>query len=330
MEQFNVRVQEALNFLNENREEWEPRYNGYVESMNSHKDTAIECFEQFKSQKPFSYYITTSELKDSVNVFNFSMRFAGQEIATVKVYGKNARINSGDITIFTTGHDESNKKYFGCEIRLEQGTKWNDSIASKFRAFFNSVDKTQARFIEHALESVLITELSKKQGNGKYIVGIQPVRIEDKIPYSFKTPFKASTDELGYSGRNGGCVDILAHYNENLTVIELKANHDSSESPEKAMRQAIAYATFLHQLLRSDIAKGQDWYRFLEYKKVLSDNLTINVVVAMPNHESGSALNDKSFAREEISMGGGDKLVLHYMYLTVDDEGNVTGIDSSL
>ena len=186
------------------------------------------------------------------------------------------------------------------------------------------------------MESAFLTDLEKAQSSDK---ALKPVEINGKR-FQMPTPFRASKlhnvsvkDDLGqddkfsYAGRSGGGIDILAcRIKDNhsfLTVIELKDKKDSNEPPEKVMYQAIAYATFIHELVRSEKANGIDWYNLFlnNEKRKIPDELVIKCVVAMPGLNVVAL--DKELGKNNLNVlmpfnNSKDKLEL--LFINLDDK----------
>ena len=118
-------------------------------------------------------------------------------------------------------------------------------------------------------------------------------------------------------------------------MIELKDNNDKNEPPEKVMYQAIAYATFIHELLRSEKADGQGWYNLFMEKtgRKLPDKLVIKCVVAMPGLDVGSL--DKELEGQKLNVlkpfvnYPEDELQLHFIELD-DSAYGVKGYSKKL
>ena len=132
-----------------------------------------------------------------------------------------------------------------------------------------------------------------------------------------KTPLLAS-DKTGVklegrAGRGGG-IDLFTRTRTDgdvrLNVMELKDEYTNGEPPEKVIRQAIKYAVFIQQLLRSD--SGTIWWKLFGFSKPLPEKLVINATCVMPTNSNGE--NDKSFAKQRISIDGIDEIELHYIY----------------
>lgn len=349
MTDFETVVATTQTLLQAEKEKWEPRYGDYIEKMEAHQENALKCYSKFQSNPPFSYYITTGELKDSTYVFHFSMRHLGQEVAVVKVDSRgegyqvslvvSKKNQEGISTYFPSIAAEMEEVFQGFEVELQgkQGEyahcPWDSKPASDFRETLKRATEIHSKSVEHSLEHQLYKELGEKHGRSeKLLKHIRPMML-GSLRFPMTTPLSASEGikNLKCTQGPGGGIDILASFNGNLTVIELKDENKPSESPKKTMEQALAYATFLHSLLRSERAQGKKWYEFFGYERAMpkEGNLTINVVVAMPFDATGNG--DKSIAFQEIILENGDKFHLHYMYLKVNpDTLTIEEIDTSL
>jgi hypothetical protein len=130
------------------------------------------------------------------------------------------------------------------------------------------------------------------------------------------TPISASNHKapLKYSKSKGGGIDILARTGRGphatLTVIEVKDENTDKEPPEAALKQAIQYAVFIRELLRSDC--GEAWYKIFGFTGGIPKNLKIRVACAMPDDNL-----DKSFAKKTCSIGS-DTIECHYIYFKYD------------
>ncbi len=87
---------------------------------------------------------------------------------------------------------------------------------------------------------------------------IQPVLMAKKARFQMPTPLKASEKgKISYAGVGGG-IDILARVGKGsgngtkLCIIEVKDEHSHKEPPKTAIKQALVYATFIRELLRSE------------------------------------------------------------------------------
>lgn len=96
------------------------------------------------------------------------------------------------------------------------------------------------------------------------MTGIQPVKIANTC-FPTPTPISASNHTgIKYSGCSRGGIDIFAHVGKHptrLCVIEVKDETVSKEPPIKATEQAVAYATFIRELLRYD----PTWYKLFGF-----------------------------------------------------------------
>ena len=173
---------------------------------------------------------------------------------------------------------------------------------------------------EHDMECELLKNFSQKSSVGKAIPYIQPVMICDTgARFQMPTAIKASSAKDGiieYSNSSG--IDILARAGKGrgtkLAVLELKDSYSKSEPPEKVMHQAVAYATFIRELLRSDC--GEKWWEFFGFGGNIPQKLEIKAIVVMPYD-----------ANAETNFGGmglpidNDTIKLGYIYRS-DIQGN--------
>ena len=60
----------------------------------------------------------------------------------------------------------------------------------------------------------------------------------------------------------------------------LKDENTKSEPPHKAVCQAIAYATFLRELIRSE--SGQKWWNFFGFGGNIPKELSLKAIIIMP------------------------------------------------
>lgn len=310
--------------------EWIPRYKGYVSAINCKSSIIKQASLRFGSTPNLDIYLPTSKAKQAnrSTVF-FDVRYKGQSVAELRI-----RAAGVFIKFLTT-----NEKYYSAypptlSISSENGEKgWQSQEARLFRKFFaGSPSRKKGENREHDFESQLLKQFSKKTSNGKYLRNIQPIRLLGKN-FQMPTPITASRamdGAMDYSKHNGGGIDILVRQGIGndvcLTVIELKDECVAHEPPERAIMQAIAYATFLQKLLRTPDADSNGWWSFFGFNGPIPAKLKIRTVIAMPRGD----YNNTSFAMEKLDIpNSSDCLELHNLYFNAD--GNITGIaDTSL
>lgn len=138
--------------------------------------------------------------------------------------------------------------------------------------------------------------------------------------FQMPSPIKASKAKNGinfikYSGQYGGGIDILARVGNGkgtkLAVLELKDSYSKNEPPEKVMHQAITYAVFIRELLRSEC--GEKWWKFFGFGGDIPKKLEIKAIVVMQYYPNA----DTSFGGAKLPIGN-DVLKLGYIYRTDD------------
>ena len=292
---------------------WKDDFAKYAGQILSRADTIKRNKKLFHQFAPLFLYMNVTEAKSSGT---FGIRYAGQQVADLK-------IRDGEVLVNTKKYDTNNREHFACDVVLHDAL-WGSPAAARFRKHFWAAPQrnkeAKKQNAEHRIESMLLSELSKQKSAGKEILGVQPVRLFGEIArFQMKTPLSASGNDLKYSGVHGGGIDILARFGRGaktqLCVIEVK---DEAEPPEKVICQAVAYAVFLRELLRSP--GGADWYKIFGFKRELPKNLEIIACTAMPLGEKTAS----NFEGTEIPLGDFDKIVLRSIYF-VEHECKLTG-----
>ncbi len=98
-----------------------------------------------------------------------------------------------------------------------------------------------------------------------------------------------------------------------LVVIEIKDENREDESFDVAMKQAISYAVFIRELIRSDA--GKYWMELWGMENQKRTGFVIDCVVAMPE---GITKPDYAGNRIELTNedGSRDYIELHYIMMT--------------
>jgi hypothetical protein len=303
-------IKETQDLLLDNSE-WENRYKCYADKILANINVVKLNRSKFYEFPPLYFYISTTNAKDSKTKLLLDVRYRGQSVATLKA-------DKNDIVISTKDKEGTNLRDFNCSIKLN-GIPWQDKQVIEFRKFFKN--RTNSRNTgnnkkndEHHVESLLLNEFSKPYSKGKQITEIKPIKIE-RIRFGMPTPISASNHKaLKYSTHKGGGIDIFAKTGKGratyLTVIEVKDENNYKEPPEDALKQAIQYAVFVRELLRSNC--GQNWYKIFGFSGIIPKILTIRAVCAMPDD-----FLDKTFAKQTYQISG-DKIECHYTYFKYD------------
>jgi len=285
--------------------EWIVRYKNYAKKIDSNQKQHQEGRTKFRILSPFHLYTSISNLLKN-NVLNYDLRFLGQSVANIKI--------KQGVVIITTNKkkDSSNKKYFHIDVPLKV-EKWNSYKASKFRKEFKQCVSDRGHSQEHKIESALLSEFKRKDRSTKALCNIQPVLLASSF-FQMATPIKASLLDISYSNDKGGGIDILARvkHKDNsvkLCVMELKDEYKKSEPPQKVMNQAVAYATFIANLLRSE--SGKEWYKIFGFSGNVPEILTIDVSTVMPS-PGNNELED--FSNERIKILDDTFIELYSLY----------------
>ena len=227
----------------------------------------------------------------------FSLRYLGQDVADIK-------ITDSEATISTKEYHENNKKHFNVDEGLKlENISWSLGKAKLFREHFSTNNPERNSMggknnEEHRIESLLLTEFSKKKSENKKILNIQPVKIAGIARFQMVTPLNASNPgQITYPNTKGGGIDILARVGTGLStrlcVMELKAKKNFA--PVSAIKQALVYATFIRELLRSK--SGDKWWKIFGFNRNIPKELELYVACALPfNDKIDTSLEGEKIA----------------------------------
>ena len=263
-------VEEVKNLLSMNPN-WREKFNEHINAIVKKENEAFHKNAQknyrIKASNGLFAYSSISLLKTSTKKCRYyDFRYIGQSVAKIKLQKENNYINAYICT--TKKQDNRNKKYFHVDQTIPQWSDWDSSCAKKFRSKFKKCTY-RGKSPEHAMENMLLYEFSKKKSIDKQLCNIQPVQLDRQF-FQMVTPFGASTDKLKYNASHkGGGIDIMARIktkqNENrLVIFELKDENKSQEPPQKVIKQAVTYATFVGCLL-ADKTQSEKWWKLFEF-----------------------------------------------------------------
>ena len=261
-------IKEASRLLEENRQEWEPRYKKYVEAITTAQSKS-DMNLPFKLPTNVRVYKTIS----SVDKLEYDLRYAGQSIGSMT-------FEDGKIML----HIKKMNKWVGATINSDIDCEWRSNEASNFRSYFKNCDGTSLTSSpERHIEELLLNDMS--QSNASYL--IRPITLLEGY-FQMPTPFAASSAVPQYTGCKGGGIDILASVGKGkgtkLCVIELKDENKKNEPQPHAMKQAAIYATFIAYLLRSNV--GEAWWKAFGYESSICNKpISIDVLTLMPHSQ---------------------------------------------
>jgi hypothetical protein len=303
-------LEEVRTLLNDNSE-WRERYVDYAEKIQENIPFINSVRSSFREWSPLKIYLNITSAKTAKNTVIFDLRYMGQTVARLK--GKKDKVHK----LSTKDLEDTNMRYFGCDICLPDAD-WCGEEAARFRGFFKNRkgprNAGSKRNEEHRLESLLLTEFFKRKSKHKALQHIQPVTI-GRVRFPMPTPIGASKHKSPkYSGTKGGGIDILTRTGTGgratrLCIMELKDENYKNEPPKEVMKQAIAYTTFIRELLRSD--SGSAWWRIFGFGGKIPEPLELFAACVMPSIPN----NDCSFSNTKLCIGM-DTIKLHYLYFT--------------
>lgn len=312
------RVEEVKNLLSMNpnwREKFNEHLNAIVKKENEAFYKNAKKNYRIKASNGLFAYSSISLLKTSTkNCRYYDFRYTGQSVAKIKLKKENNYINA---YISTKGKDNHNKEYFHVDQTISQWSDWNSSCTKKFRSKFKNC-KYKGKSPEHAMENMLLYEFSKTKSTHKQLCNIQPVRLDGQF-FQMVTPFGASTDKLIYNASHkGGGIDIMARIktkqNESrLVIFELKDENKPQEPPQKVIKQAVTYATFIGCLL-ADKTQGEKWWKLFGFNGK-PDKIKLIASTLMPFSNN----NDNQFGCEGSVLKISDDIEIEVHSLFYDE-----------
>ena len=329
---YSDKSQETLHLLRENPE-WIARYQDYAEVISDNIEVLKERKASFHRWRPLYVYLTTSEMKKNGNV-RFSLRYMGQEVGKIAVKDQ----------ILCYPAYENNRKNFGYAPDFQGEIFWNSTEAHNFRQFFSEKmpcrNDCGKRNDEHRYESLLLSHFEKREKEIPAFRNIRPVTVIPGVRFPMPTPISASNKtSVTYSGTAGGGIDIFTRAGigkaTHLNIMELKDENRKGEEPNLVIRQAIAYATFILRLLRSN--SGEKWFRLFGFTSGLPDQIKVYATCVMPK----GYCEDKSFSHQKIYVhqtydkatdtpdDHSDIIELHYIYFE-ENNGTIFNAQTSL
>jgi len=317
---------QSLLLADENKADWISRYNSYAETILANLDSIKGNRRRLREWDPLKFYLNVTNAKKAKRTMRFDVRYLGQTIAelTSSVDG---------VTLSTKGtrdYEKTNLRDFDCDIQLNR-VSWAGKEATAFRAFFKNRSamrnntETNKGNEEHRVESLLLSEFSKS--NDKTLPNIKPITIEG-LRFPMPTPIGASKlNKTIFAKQGSGGIDILARIGTGgratyLCVIELKDENKPSEPASHAIQQALKYAVFVRELLRSEAGAG--WWKLFGLGGSIPDKLTIHAVCAMPYIANA----DIAFAGQRVQVGC-DEIQLDYIYFN-ENNNKIEEIKTSL
>lgn len=330
-------VERVKNLLKDNQE-WHDRYAGYADALSTAAPTLQAAAKKFRVPAPFQLYLSVSMAKKCTkDKAFFELRFHGRSVATLMVSLKNDEVQLAAKKPDAICNALQNLEMTDAVNHLavcaaNKNISWKSEEAKLFRKIYSDLElKMTSGEVslpgqpEHDMESWLLQNYAQKSSVGKELLYIQPVTMAGTdAKFQMPTPLRASnakdgTEQITYAKQYGGGIDILARMGRGkqttLAIMELKDENKKTEPPEKAIRQAIAYATFIRALLR-DTECGSAWWHFFGFGGEIPKKLNLKAIIVMPN-APGTATD---FVGETISLGKNDDkitedtLTLGYIY----------------
>jgi len=225
--------------------------------------------------------------------------------------------------------------------------KWNSTDGKSFRGFvkehsheyFIDPKNTKNKLCESFYESQIIDHLTSSLST-LHPKGIKPIalggcRFQMPTVVSASDMWRGGISTLLYraTGKRGGGIDILCRsksgpFGNVLTVIEVKdkAKPNNRETFDKVLGQAVAYAAFMRELLRSSDTNAEIWWKLFGFHNTggIPEKLIIKAVVAMPSQDMSEIDIANAYNNRRILIdinGSRDEIHLHHLSYDIDVSG---------
>lgn len=286
---------------------------GWADNLKGAKKSVLFAKRQFHEWYPLKVYLCyTDAIKSRPK---FSLRYLGQEVATLQVEA------SGVFITISAKTAEVNGKQF--HITLQDKHRWSGVEAQNFRRHFQRLNHPDYHSVvkeEHHVESEFLRNMKNPSGkkfNGT-LRGIQPVMFGG-FPLQFPVPISGCK---GVPKLTKGNIDILARRGTGngtkISVWELKRPGVTAH----AISQAYIYSVNLLKMLRTS-QSGDIWYRdIIGFGCNVPSKLTIESVVAVSiaTERNRKEFEDRlrAFKSENPLSIGNDKINLHIAHYQKD------------
>jgi hypothetical protein len=300
--------------LPSHKNQWLKRFSTYIEGIKytdglfSSQQSIVEYVKQNLAPLGIALYTNFSYMGSKE--LKYDLRYDGLVIARMC-------IKDGIPYLTVSDKDHNNIQNFGVGRVFSNVPMDNDEVAKFLDGITHSAKLTKKNQ-ERSLEQTLLAEFGKLQGADKGIRNIMTV-MRAGAYFQMQTAVGASTEKIKFAEHKKGGIDILTRVfhgrkKSKFCVMELKDKYEKNEPPEKAMKQAVAYATFLACLLQSP--RGKDWNALFKPRGIVSKesanmNKTIFVSTIMPHSKK---LQDVDFESQPVVLVDDFKLKLYSLY----------------
>jgi hypothetical protein len=272
------------------------------------------------------------------------LRDVSEDNATVQLRYKGvivAEIVSDNNNQFRVVPDKKKKIYTEWNFK-EADFEWNDLVVgTEFRKFITDHSPRDFRnqkneIVESFIESTIIDDLTE-YGLGNKIPGMTAVKVGGcgiQFPTAIVSSefYRKGLDYIKYGTRGGGSIDILGRIKSKgigntLAIIEVKdfkSSLGSNETFEKVMGQAVAYTTFIRELLRSENTNAEKWWKIFGFnnKYGIPDKLTFKTIVAMPREDVTNSEVKEVFEQRYLAIEN-DEIELNCLLYYFDKTENI-------
>lgn len=292
-------IEQTQKILEENQD-WKAQYANMASVMLENQELLKKFCKDIKNYEHLQFYLTGVTTNPPI-IYEICVRYLGQPVADIS-------IANDEIHISTEKYNETNKKDFWCDIKVNG--EWKAVHALKFLNYFEGdiTTKTKEKG-KSKIESLLLAEFSKTVAANKLMTGIQPIKFQ-KLFYQTST-------------LNSNINILVRTKVRRITIINSLDPSNEKETAEDLLEKATEEAVFLINLLHSE--GGELWYKIMGFKGQIPSTITIKVCYALPQKLSSK---NKEFEPFQLKCGN-DNIEYHYMFYG-EGKNEINSLNTSL
>lgn len=314
--------------LRKNKDNWQERFAGYADTISKHKSYINRVEKHIKCIFPLKLYLNLSEntsIEEEKDI-PFQIRYKGNKIGCLVANKQKAIFHPNK-----KWNDEPIVKDLDAFYDLD-GNDWSEEFQTNL---LKVVDKDYSKYGEHQFESFLLDDFAQERYEDKILPYSTPVVWATKQGSCFQMPTtwkgsdfskqvftekdlirKIEDGSFWAAEGKGGGIDILLRRTLGskviISIMELK-NPEHKYKPDRVILQALAYAVFIRELIRTD-SSNLWWKMFINGGQTpVEKKLNIEAVVTLSTDQGVPP-----FAGTKVKIGD-DEISLEYLFLKKDN-----------
>lgn len=163
-------ITKAQETIEQSKDVWNKTYEDQAKVLTESKELLDQFYKQVKSYDRIQFYLAEVSTTPPA-IFKIQARYQGQPIALITI--------TKDTTLITTEeYEETNKKIYGCNIKLEQvDLKTKETM--QFLTYFNKDIEPKGKIDEQLhTQAMLLSEFAKTSSVGKLLLRLPTSEVQ--------------------------------------------------------------------------------------------------------------------------------------------------------